>query len=344
MNTSTLLQQAIDAARSGKEQAARDMFLEIVRIEPGNEVAWMWLTGLLDELEDRIIACERVLSINPKNQKTRKYFDRLLEEQKARDRKNLFEVEERVLKAHELIKKRRRPEALLLLQNIVNEEKGSKQAWLLYADLAPDISDKVRAYETIFRIEPHSEEIRQTLERYRYYQRNPMELAASYEEDGKLDEALDLYRFLAKDASDPSEFDRIYKNITRLEDVEVENIQHIQPSLTIIRLSAGLPILYLLEIFLQEGLNPVKNPAFALWLGIPPVILGSFLVTVAGVSLRHAIWKKWFGAPGSKGSMAARVLVSALGLMLVLGPHLLLIWDSVLRLQNFQIPAIPWSN
>src|SRR5512134_1453697 len=40
----------------------------------------MWLTGLVDDLEDKIIACENVLAINPANDKVKAYLGRLLQQ------------------------------------------------------------------------------------------------------------------------------------------------------------------------------------------------------------------------------------------------------------------------
>jgi hypothetical protein len=37
-----------------------------------------------------------------------------------------------------------------------------------------------------------------------------------------------------------------------------------------------------------------------------------------------------------------RGIVAGIGWTMVLAPHLFLFWDSYLRLQTFQIPAIPW--
>lgn len=56
---------------------ARDIFLRIVEEDPRNELAWMWLAGLVDSLENKIIACENVLTINPSNEKARKYLESL---------------------------------------------------------------------------------------------------------------------------------------------------------------------------------------------------------------------------------------------------------------------------
>jgi hypothetical protein len=109
-------------------------------------------------------------------------------------------------------------------------------------------------------------------------------------------------------------------------------------------LSVGFPLLYILEILLQEGINPIKHPAHDLWIGIPIVAVGSFFLTVASVRVRHVIWHKWFGEQAGKGSRLARTIVAVAGWTLVLAPHLLLVLDSYLRLLTFQTPYIPWLN
>jgi tetratricopeptide (TPR) repeat protein len=77
VNTSALLRQAVQLARDGKRVEARDIFLRIVEEDPRNELAWMWLAGLVDSLEDKIIACENVLTINPSNEKAIAYLEKL---------------------------------------------------------------------------------------------------------------------------------------------------------------------------------------------------------------------------------------------------------------------------
>ena len=321
---------------------ARNLFQDVVRIDPNNELAWIWLTGLLDPLEDRITACERVLSINPGNRQIRAYKDRLSEEQNVARQRKLSALDEKVQQVRWYIEDGKRSEALLLLQKILQEENEHRDAWLLFAELSTNIHDKVRAYEAIVQIDPSDQTAGESLKHFRYFQRNPLELAASYEEEGELDKALDLYRVLAAEAGNGSEFERIYKNIVRLEDAKIENIRHIRPAFNILRLSIGLPLLYVLEVLMQEGLNPIRYPAPDLWLGIPMVIFGSFLLAVAGIRSRHVIWKRWFGEPNGQGSNMARVLVAVSGWGMVLTPHLLLVWDSFMRLQTFQIPFMPW--
>jgi tetratricopeptide (TPR) repeat protein len=342
MDSIELLRQALQAARNGRELTARDLFQDVVRLDPGNEVAWMWLSGLLDPLEDRIEACERVLSINPDNQQVRAYKEKLHKEHDIERQKKATELGNHVLRARNYMEKGKHDEALLLVQNIIREDSDNKEAWLLFAELSANIDDKVRAYENVVQSNPVDKEAQETLKRFRFYQRNPTELANYYEEEGELDKALDLYRVLAARAGDSPEFERIYRHIVRLEDAKLENIRYVKPAHTMLRLSIGLPLLYIFEILVQEGLNPIKNPAPDLWIGIPLVIFGSFLVTVAGLRLRHPIWKRWFGDQNEKGSNAARVLVAVAGWVLVLAPHLMLVLNSYLRMQSFQTPEIPW--
>lgn len=342
MDSAEILRQALQAARNGRELTARDLFRDVVRLDPNNELAWMWLSGLLDPLEDRIAACERVLAINPGNRKIQAYLEQLLKEYEVDHQWKVSEQEEKVRQVRWFIEAGRRNEALILVQNILREETGHKEAWQLFAELSISLNDKVRAYQAMVELDPADASARAALRRFRYFQSNPLELATHYEEEGELDKALDLYEVLAAEAGTPSDFERMYKSIVRLEDAKLENVRHVKPAFTILRLSVGLPLLYIFEVFIQEGLNPIRHPSPVLWLGIPVVALGSFLLTVASLRVRHVVWRRWFGDHHSRGSDVMRGLVAATGLMMVLAPHLLLVLDSYARLQTFQIPAIPW--
>lgn len=342
MDSAEILRQALQAARNGRELTARDLFQDVVRIDPNNEVAWMWLSGLLDPLQDRIAACERVLSINPENRKIRVYLDKLLVEYELVRQRLVIEAGDDLQQVRRSIEAGERNEALFLLQNILREANDHKEAWRLFADLSASIDDKVRAYQAIVQTDPSDHAAREALKRYRYFKRHPLELAAQYEEEGDLDRALDLYQVLAAAAGDSSDFERIYKNITRLEGAKLENVRQVKPVLSLLRLSLGLPLLYMIEILIQEGLNPIRHPSPGLWLGIPLVTVGSFFLAVAGLRFRHEIWRRWFGDQNGRGSGLMRGIVALTGWMLVIAPHLFLFWDSYLRLQVFQIPAIPW--
>jgi tetratricopeptide (TPR) repeat protein len=77
MDSSDLLRRAVYLARAGNREEARALLLDVVRIDPRNEMAWIWLSGLVDSLDDQIIACENVLTINPANEKVRMHLAEL---------------------------------------------------------------------------------------------------------------------------------------------------------------------------------------------------------------------------------------------------------------------------
>ncbi|MEM7034024.1 MAG: hypothetical protein AAF629_31070 [Chloroflexota bacterium] len=61
------LGKGITAAKNGDRPQAREILYDIVDQEPKNEVAWVWLSYVVDTIEDRQICLENVLFINPDN-------------------------------------------------------------------------------------------------------------------------------------------------------------------------------------------------------------------------------------------------------------------------------------
>lgn len=67
-----LLAQGQNAARKGDKASARSLLTQVVERDPHNELAWMWLSGVVEEPEEQQICLENVLVINPHNPKARK--------------------------------------------------------------------------------------------------------------------------------------------------------------------------------------------------------------------------------------------------------------------------------
>ena len=72
-----LLREGQEAARRGDNVAARSFLSQVVEREPSNEVAWMWLSGVVEDVGEQQICLENVLVINPDNTKARKGLDYL---------------------------------------------------------------------------------------------------------------------------------------------------------------------------------------------------------------------------------------------------------------------------
>ncbi len=68
----TILNTAIQHARNGEKEEARQMLLEIVETDPSQEEVWLWLAGLAEDLEDAEVYLETVLALNPNHQQAQK--------------------------------------------------------------------------------------------------------------------------------------------------------------------------------------------------------------------------------------------------------------------------------
>jgi len=283
VSSADLLRRGIEAAHANRKVEAREFFMQVVEVDPRNELAWMWLSGLVDNLEDQIIACENVLTINPENQKVRLFLDSLKRKQQVLRGEN----RETPQKSHE------QPRA-----HQVKKEHGVKRD-------SPT--------------------------------RDPMRVAEYLEQDGKFDQALEIYRVEAAKAKDLHVFDQIYKKIIHIEKILAENIKFIPPRLAVFRLTFSWPLLYLSLALVQVGLKPLEHLTSYLWFAFPWVVLGSFLVAVSEVRYRHVIWRKIFRENGD-GSLIARIVVGTVGWLMIFIPLALLLIDSLNRLSVFQIP------
>jgi tetratricopeptide (TPR) repeat protein len=275
----------VEAARAGQRSEAREILLRVVDLEPRNELAWMWLTGLVDDLEDKIIACENVLTINPANEKVKAYRGKLLQQKIARVNPS----------AHKRNVAVEPPVASMPRQNT------PKPAGPL----------------------------------------NLLAEAEQLEYEGKLEEAIQTYERLAARTKDSREFDHVYRQIVRLEGLQKEKIRFVSPALSILRLTLTWPLLYTSFAFVQIGLNPIEHLSFFLWLGVPCVAFGSFMLAVSEVRSRHVIWQRLFLEDGS-GSGFARSVLAVAGWIFIIVPFALMILNSLARLQVFQIPPEPF--
>jgi len=67
-DTTELLQRGIALAKAGRHEEARDLLLQVIEQDERNESAWLWVSGVVDNDDDRAIALENVLAINPNNE------------------------------------------------------------------------------------------------------------------------------------------------------------------------------------------------------------------------------------------------------------------------------------
>ena len=67
MNIQVQLTKGIEAAKSGDRTTARNIFYDVIDSDSKNETVWLWLSYVVDSIEDRQICLENVLTINPSN-------------------------------------------------------------------------------------------------------------------------------------------------------------------------------------------------------------------------------------------------------------------------------------
>jgi len=76
------LQQGIVAAKAGRAETARSLLTQVVEQDEHNATAWLWLSGVVDSLDDREVCLENVLTLDPENQAARRGLE-WVREQKA---------------------------------------------------------------------------------------------------------------------------------------------------------------------------------------------------------------------------------------------------------------------
>lgn len=81
-----LLRTGIQAAQSGNKAAARRILQQVIDQEPANEVAWIWLATVAEDVEARRRHLQRVLEINPANERAQEALARLDEAQQQAKR------------------------------------------------------------------------------------------------------------------------------------------------------------------------------------------------------------------------------------------------------------------
>jgi len=65
------------AVRQGRHADAQGLLLQVIEHDEQNELAWLWLSGAMDDPADQQVALENVLALNPSNAAAQQGLDYL---------------------------------------------------------------------------------------------------------------------------------------------------------------------------------------------------------------------------------------------------------------------------
>lgn len=102
---SSKLQQAITEIQEGNKVTGRQLLLEIIKSDPFNENAWLWMSEVVEHDESRRECLKKVLEINPNNKMAQQGLT-LLQERSVRPAEK---IEKPAAGASPTIQPRKRP-------------------------------------------------------------------------------------------------------------------------------------------------------------------------------------------------------------------------------------------
>jgi len=333
MSSKETLQQAIASYKAGRRGEARALLFGYVETNQQDELAWLLLSNLVHDLEDRIIALENALTINPNNEKAAAQLWKLKRQRnQSSDQRTDYELGglEQALKARD------KGQGLLaydILRQLVQNDDRNQQAWLMLSELSPDTDSEITALENLLELNPSHNEAKLRLEKLQRFRDDPLALGKLYETWGEAEKARDIYvnlAFEAKTAAERREAERRMKDTEMRE--QAPGIRLVSPRVTLARLMAGPILLYAALALIHGGLNPLKVSS-VLWLGAVSVVIGSFLIVIASVPDTRIIWHQIWQKSGDK-NPAPQEDLRALGLLLWLLPNLLIVIDGFVRFRS----------
>lgn len=69
------LQEAITAIKKGDKATGKKLLIEVLHADPQNETAWLWMSTVVEDLNQRKECLEKALTINPDNQNAQRSLE-----------------------------------------------------------------------------------------------------------------------------------------------------------------------------------------------------------------------------------------------------------------------------
>lgn len=144
-----LLREAMAAVRGNDPARTRELLRQATKLEPTNETAWAWLAGAAESPADALAAYERVLTLNPVNEKA-----------KAAVRPVRLQVGIAAARAKDL------PTARRLLRLVVADDPNAEQGWVWLAGVSESMTDAIAHLRRALAINPNNTAAKKGLDYY----------------------------------------------------------------------------------------------------------------------------------------------------------------------------------
>lgn len=134
-----LLRDGIAAAKAGNKPVTRKLLRQVVELDSQHEVAWLWLAGVAETPQQALDALERVLEINPSNERAKAGIKSA-----------------RLQAAVSLAKTGHRGPAKALLERVVREDPRNETALLWLAGVTDDPDRAIEHLQAVLKINPNN--------------------------------------------------------------------------------------------------------------------------------------------------------------------------------------------
>ena len=343
MTQSALFQTAVQKAKAGERSQARNLLLELVDTNPEHELAWLWLSQLVEEPEDKIIALENALTLNPQRPQTQKRLNELRQKYNnasqpaelnfsANGSAQLFTTEEarfeqinQLFAAGNITTGRQRLAAFL--RRYADHEAG----WWLMVQNADSQSNLLKGLEHLLRLNSGHPEVPSILASIKPTNEELLQMGRLYERLEQWDTAVRYYKRALRS---PNNADRLLakKRLPHVEEqVRLANIKVTGSTATVMRLAIGPTLLYAMLTLVQAGLNPLQ---------VSPLLCTGNMLFLVGLLLMGGLTYEpdhpWLRRLRETAVFQNNLLLRITGIFCVLLPILLLLLLTITRLLNFE--------
>ncbi len=87
------LSQAITYVKSGEKVKGKKLLVEVIRSNPQNETAWLWMAVVIKDKNQRRQCLEKVLGINPNNEQARTELAKMMRRKEANNTQQSIRLE-----------------------------------------------------------------------------------------------------------------------------------------------------------------------------------------------------------------------------------------------------------